>query len=346
MNPYENLPEKSFWKPSVASKSLFDITGLWDPAFNILPNHRIVTFGSCFAQHIGHALTARGFRWLSTEKPPRGLSAKHAKLFNYNVFSARTGNIYTASLLKQWASWALTDAPVPDEIWEQQGRFYDPFRPQIEPNGFASAEELRLSRAQTIAAFRESIKQAHVFVFTLGLTESWVNAQAGHEYPMCPGTVAGDFDAQRHLFKKQQFNDIFKSLSDAIEIMRESNKNLKFLLTVSPVPLTATNSGNHVVVATMESKSILRAVAGQMTTRWRHVDYFPSYEMINSPAFKGVFFEPNLRSVNPYGVNFVMNSFFDALTHKFGEFKPITPRFSRMNSDTVCEEALLEAFGQ
>jgi len=345
MNPYENLPEKSFWKPSVANKSLFDINGLWDPAFNILPNHRIVTFGSCFAQHIGKALSARGFRWLSTEPPPRSLSAKHAKLFNYNIFSARTGNIYTASLLKQWTSWALADAPVPTEVWEQQNRFYDPFRPQIEPNGFVSAEELQLSRAQTIASFRESIKQAHVFVFTLGLTESWVNAQAGYEYPMCPGTVAGDFDSQRHDFKKQQFSEIFKALSDAIEMMREANKNLKFLLTVSPVPLTATYSGNHVVVATMESKSVLRAVAGQMTTRWRHIDYFPSYEMINSPAFKGVFFEPNLRSVNPYGVSFVMNSFFDALTHKFGEVKATTPRSLRVDSDSVCEEALLEAFG-
>ena len=74
MNPYENLPEKAFWKPSVASKNMFDIDNLWEPKFEINAHRNIVTFGSCFAQHIGNALQARGFKWLSTELPPEGLS--------------------------------------------------------------------------------------------------------------------------------------------------------------------------------------------------------------------------------------------------------------------------------
>jgi hypothetical protein len=68
-------------------------------------------------------------------------------------------------------------------------------------------------------------------------------------------------------------------------------------------------TGKHVITATIESKSILRAVAGQVASHSKVVDYFPSYEIINSPVFKGMFFEPNLRNVNPHGVNIVMNSF-------------------------------------
>ena len=350
MNPYQNLPDSAFWKLAVANKSMFDIDNIWNPKSIILPKHNVVTFGSCFAQHIGNALIERDFAWTSTELPPPGLSKENCKKFNYNVFSCRTGNIYTASLLKQWVEWALDAVPVPTEYWEQDSRFYDPFRPAIEPNGFASVEEMQSSREKTIKCFNKAITEADYFVFTLGLTESWFNKQHGYEYPMCPGTVAGVFDENEHVFNNQQFTFIFKRLASAIEMMREVNKTLKIILTVSPVPLTATNSGKHVLLATMESKSILRAVAGQIIANRPNVDYFPSYELINSPPFRGAFFEPNQRSVNPYGVNFVMDSFFQSLGIKFdriakkaekkGKDKP-----SKNQNDVVCEEELLAAFG-
>lgn len=183
----------------------------------------------------------------------------------------------------------------------------------------------------------------------------------GYEYPMCPGTVAGTFDESKHEFVNQQFSSIYTNFSDAMALMRELNPNLKFILTVSPVPLTATVSGKHVVVATMVSKSILRAVADSLATNRGNVDYFPSYEIINSPVFKGAFFEPNQRSVNHYGVNFVMDNFFKCLVGKFGQSKPQTQEIIKDKSlenkkdstshgaefiDPTCDEELLEKFGR
>ena len=98
MNPYENLPSKAFWKLAVANRSMFDIKNIWDPKFHIKQDQNVVTFGSCFAQHIGNAMQSRGFQWLSTVLPPQGLNKKNSKIFNYNIFSARTVNIYTTSL--------------------------------------------------------------------------------------------------------------------------------------------------------------------------------------------------------------------------------------------------------
>lgn len=347
MNPYEKLPERSFWKLAVSSKSMFDIDGLWDPKFDIRPDQNVVTFGSCFAQHIGNALKARGFNWLITEPAPDGLNEISARSLNYNVFSARTGNIYTTSLLKQWVQWAVGKSAVPSEIWEQDSSFYDPFRPNIEPNGFVSEEEMKQSQAQAIVSFRESINKAHYFVFTLGLTESWRN-EDGYEYPMCPGTVAGEFNSEKHKFKNQQFQEILQNLKSAILMIRKENPAIKFILTVSPIPLTATMSNNHVLVATMESKSILRAVAGQLASSSPYIDYFPSFEIINSPIYRGIFFEPNQRNVNSHGVNFVMDVFFKCLKNKFGEHSTAMPKIeskSRSVND-VCEEELLEAFGR
>ena len=368
-NPYSTLPEAAFWKTAVGSRDPMTISGLWDPKFDIQAHKKVVTFGSCFAQHIGRALRARGFTWHITELPPPGMSEANQTAYSYNLFSCRTGNIYTTSLLKQWVDWALGDAAIPDEYWVSNGRYYDPFRPAIEPNGFESLEEMRASRDYAITAFRRAITETKFFVFTLGLTESWFNRAKGYEYPMCPGTAAGTFDPTQHEFRNQPFDVVRNNLYDALKKIRSVNKRMRAILTVSPVPLTATNSGRHVLMATTESKSILRAVAGQVRSGNPWIDYFPSYEIITAPVFGGRFFEANRRTVAKEGVDFVMSNFFADLEAKFGavaksesvlsriKSRLFTPKAANAqpanqsvfsdheDSDVICEEQLLEAFG-
>jgi len=344
-NPYLAVPPKGFWKQAVAERSLFDIDLDWDPKYAIRRNTPIATFGSCFAQHFGRALRQRGMHWFDGEPVNSQISDSLAMDYGYRTFSARTANIYTTSLLLQWTRWALELETPPDEVWTRGDRFVDPFRPRIEPEGFASVAELHRLRERTLEAFRDCIAKARVFVFTLGLTESWFDA-AGHEYPMCPGTAGGQFDPQHHQFRNQSFTEVRAALAQSISLIREVNPRMRFLLTVSPVPLTATMSGQHVVVATMESKSILRAVAGDIARDDPNVDYFPSYEIINSPAFRGVFFEPNMRSVNPHGVDIVMQTFFRALERKFGLRLDEETAYRPSAEDVKCEEAVLAAYGR
>ncbi|MCV3765512.1 GSCFA domain-containing protein [Rhizobium sp. TRM95796] len=347
MHPYKSLPDKAFWRPSVAELNAFEVNNLWSPKFKIKPDSKVATYGSCFAQHIGNALQDRGFNWFITEQPIVGLPPEFTKKYNYNIFTSRTGNIYTTSILKQWVSWASGEATPPDEYWEANGRIFDPFRPTVEPEGFESIEEMRMAREETIKRFKQSIVESDFFVFTLGLTESWVNIEGGYEYPLCPGTVQGEFDPAKHVFVNQDFPTVRNNLQNAILAMRSLNPRLRFILTVSPVPLTATASGEHVVLATMYSKSVLRAVAGLMEQTRRFIDYFPSYEIINSPVFKGAFFEPNMRSVSAYGVRFVMDTFFQSLKEKYGDLivEDVDAKAAQASADVVCEEELLGAFG-
>ncbi|MFC6196465.1 GSCFA domain-containing protein [Ponticaulis profundi] len=354
-HPYKSLEPRSFWAPAVGQRNMLDIDSLWKAPFAITKQKKIVTFGSCFAQHFSKALVARGFTWLDAEPAPGGTSPETAKSFNYGIFSARTANIYTTSLLLQWTEWALEEREAPKIYWEKSGRIIDPFRPTIEPDGFASVEEMLASRQQCIHAFKRAILESDIFVFTLGLTESWWDKDGGFEYPMCPGTVAGTFDPEKHVFQNQDYNFIKRSLTTAIRKMRAARENgPNILLTVSPVPLTATNSGNHVLVATMESKSILRAVAGSVEKTSKRVSYFPSYEIINSAPYRGTFFEPNMRSVNSHGVDHVMKTFFAGLPMrakkkrkaKLKDAPKVAPDIQQNNADDVaCEEELLAAFG-
>ena len=200
-NPYTEFGTEAFWRTAVAESSAFDIRGLWTPKFRVLPKHKILTAGSCFAQHFSRALVAKGYNWVDAEPGPPMLLEDSRRKFNYGVFSFRTGNIYTARALRQWVEWALEVEQPPEEVWEKDGRFYDPFRPAIEPNGFLSPEEVFASRHVTLAAIRNAVKSANFFVFTMGLTESWVNREHGYEYAMCPGTLAGSFDENLHIFK-------------------------------------------------------------------------------------------------------------------------------------------------
>ncbi len=317
-HPYEDLPEDRFWRTAVAERDALEIAGLWKPRHEIGRRTRIVTAGSCFAQHFAKALVARRYRWLDYEPGPAGLTAEQRKDYHYGTFSFRTGNIYTPRMLHQWLIWALTDSPVPDEVWEKDGRFFDPFRPGVEPGGFVSPEELYASRRETLAAIAAAVRGSHVFVFTMGLTEAWVNKASGVEYAVCPGTVAGRFDAEVHGFVNHGFAALMADMTAALRLMFRANRRLLVLLTVSPVPLTATASGSHVLTATSHSKSLLRAVASELVQAQSRADYFPSYEIITHPAYRGRFFAKNQRSVLAEGVEHVMEQFFRDQAAAFG----------------------------
>lgn len=352
IHPYSDLPAKAFWKTAVADREMLDISSVWAPKSSITEETRIATFGSCFAQHFGRELRSKKYHWLNGEKAPQHFAEEEKQLFNYERFSARTGNIYTTSLLRQWVSWAAGESVPPDEVWQDGDRFFDPFRPNIEPSGFESRDEVVRSRAVTINALQSVIKKANVFVFTLGLTESWLNEVDGFEYPLCPGTVAGTFDEAAHTFLAQDYEYSLRHLHEALATMRRINHKLNVLLTVSPVPLTATKTGQHVLVSTSASKAILRAVAETVSNRFEFVDYFPSYELINSPVFKGAFFEENLRSVTRNGVDFVMKTFFESLQSENSESRSETRGSAKIeaktlkagNDEIACDEELLSTY--
>ncbi|HEX8306124.1 MAG TPA: GSCFA domain-containing protein [Jatrophihabitans sp.] len=316
MNPYQSLPARSFWRTAVAEPEMLAIDDLWTPKFDLGQDDPILTAGSCFARHIGRTLLELGMNWRDAEPAPPGLTAAERAARQYGVFSFRTGNIYTAAMLRQWLGWA-TGAEVPgEESWVEDGRHFDPFRPSVEPAGYDSAEAMLAARRTTLAAIRAAVADASCLVFTLGLTEAWHDRRDGVVYPVCPGTVRGVFDPDRHEFRNHAFAQVQQDVLAAVDLARSVNPGLRVLLTVSPVGLTATATGEHALTANTYSKSVLRAVAGQLAQEHEQIDYFPAYEIITGVPFRGAFYEPNLRDVTPEGVEFVMRRFTAALSRQ------------------------------
>jgi hypothetical protein len=295
--------------PGLADPSLFDPVG--DVPFRISREDRIVTAGSCFAQHVSRHLARAGFRHHVTEAAHPVFDADLARRFSYGVFSARYGNVYTARQLLQLLQRAYGLFTPLASSWPQGegARVVDPFRPRIQPEGFLSGAELATDREVHLAAVRRAVEEVDVFVFTLGLTEAWEDPRDGAVFPLAPGVSGGTWRPEAARFRNFDEDETWEDLRDALALIRERNPAVRVILTVSPVSLAATFEPRHVVVSTAWSKACLRIAAERAARRIPGVMYFPSYEVITSPQARGRYWAENGRDVREEGVEHVMRLF-------------------------------------
>jgi hypothetical protein len=357
-NPYQRLPEFTRWSKAVGLPQPDRV----DPAaagfpFRIGTSDRVATGGSCFAQHIARHLSDSGFNYFVVE-PGHSMISHNLELlkkYNYGIYSARYGNIYTSRQLLQLFKRAYGTFAPTESAWRNRlGGFLDPFRPEIQPDGFTSERELLLEREQHLKAVRHMFENLDVFVFTLGLTEHWVCRDDGAVLPVCPGVNGGSFSDEKYEFQNLDVNEVLQDMEEFVNLLRGVNKNSKMVLTVSPVPLAATAENKHVLVSTTYSKSVLRVAAEMLSRHHENVGYFPSYEIVTGSFNRGQYFAKNLRDVVEDGVRHVMRLFLKHATfmqssemaHETASNLEDHQEFYRRMENvvqTVCEEALLDA---
>ena len=144
-NPYRELDDFCFWSRAMTAPAPGQIDPVVDPAMNakrIESSHKIATMGSCFAQHLSRIVEQAGFNYYVPEAAPEGMAAGVARARGYGVFSARYGNVYTVRQALQLFQRAFGSFHPQEAVWARGGRFVDAFRPQIEPDGFASVAEV------------------------------------------------------------------------------------------------------------------------------------------------------------------------------------------------------------
>ena len=308
--PYTDLPDSAFWRRSVAAPAAGEVDPVGPVPFQIRVSDQVMTAGSCFAQHIARYMRRCGLAPMVTEPAHPLLSPAQAEGWNYGTFTARYGNLYVARQLLQLLQRAYGRfTPVEDQWHTEDGSLLDPFRPQIQPGGFASLPEFTRDRQQHFAAVRRAFERCDVFVFTLGLTEAWISRQDGAVFALCPGTAGGSFDPDRHMFHNFSVTEILGDMNRFLAALRQVNPKVRVILTVSPVPLIASASGRPVLQATTYSKSVLRVAAETLMAQHQDLFYFPSYEIITGPQARGAYLAEDLRSVRESGVAHVMRLF-------------------------------------
>lgn len=309
-SPYSDLPQHCFWRHAVQGQAQEQFDPLVSTPFTISRTDQVATAGSCFAQHIARHLRSAGLHFLLTEAPHPLLSPQEAADYQYGTYTARYGNVYTTRQLLQLAQRAYGHFSPQEDLWLENGRFIDPFRPRIQPAGFASRAEYQADRTQHFAAVREAFETLDVFVFTLGLTEAWASVADGAVFPLCPGVTGGRFDAARHRLHNFSVGEVVDDALAFIDLLRTVNAQARIIFTVSPVPLAATACADqHVLTATTHSKAVLRVACSELVRQRSGVAYMPSYEIITGSPAQGQYFGPDLRSVNERGVAHVMRVF-------------------------------------
>jgi tetratricopeptide (TPR) repeat protein len=307
-HPYKSAPKSSFWSRAVSKD--------WDPSKVVCTDSqnrlirkgdKVVSAGSCFASNIISYLEQAGLTYLRTEELHPAFQDLEPEALGYGNFSAAYGNIYTARQLLQLLKRCCNMLSPAEDRWKIGDEIVDPLRPGLRYRA-RSDREFELLTAQHLRKTYTAFELADVFIFTLGLTEAWVSRLDGTVFPVCPGTIAGCFDPRRHEFKNFSVAEIIADLNEFVNLLQTIKPTARIILTVSPVPLVATATDNHVLSATVYSKAVLRVAAEEVSRSNPTVSYFPAFEIISGPQAPYEFFEQDRRTVNQAGVDAVMSA--------------------------------------
>lgn len=278
---------------------------------------RIFTMGSCFAIEIRNALTKRGFE-VFPKYDQIEIDASRQKVSSfpgtedipyYDTFTIRQefelafGNKHfelkdflkhTHRLTNHFATGGRTS-------WQ------DPHPKRV----MAADEESILDISQKIdACIADGIRQADIYIITLGLIETWRNPETGYHFCIPPyDDRRGGLDKVKNFeFYLSNYQENYENLKRVCALIQQNYPERRIVLTVSPVGLGRTQTDNDVVVATVEAKSILRAVTGQICREFSNVSYWPSYEL----ATRDDIFRDDGRHVREDSVAMIVDTFIDA----------------------------------
>lgn len=273
-----NAKDLRVWRNFIADP------GFYTPRKHLIgPGTKVFTMGSCFALEVRRALQRQGMAVY-----PDYYSVKYK--LGESQFSSFTEKCefqphYDTYVIKQEFETALglwpdrrgafiqySNTPTNKNLgWDTI--YQDPFRKIT----WARSPELLSGLVDQIdQTVTTGLREAEVIVLTLGLTEVWRSPTSGKyfcQFPRGPGLAK---------FRASKFQENYENVRATLDMLFARYPDKQVILSVSPVPLDSTFREMDVATANMESKSILRAVAGQICEEYTsNVTYFPSYEMAN-----------------------------------------------------------------
>lgn len=269
------------------------------PKFKLSTETTFFTIGSCFARNIEFYMTRKKIPFLSQVPLVDG---EHFKMGG----NPRAGyqNVYTPGAVLEASRLTLRDDPN-FGIAEVEGLHYDLLTHGLKGLEIDTAKEVRQGLIKTY----NNLEKSDVVIITLGFIEAWYHNPSKAWVNQSPADPKLRKIAEEFSFEVLNENETLAILEEAIENFHKINPNLKFIFTVSPVPLGSTFTQEHILVANQRSKSTLHCVAQHLWRKYDFVDYFPSYEIVSLSERKLAFEDDNIH-VKSEVVSKVMDCFF------------------------------------
>lgn len=270
-----------------------------ESSFRIGIGSSVFTIGSCFARNIEAALIARG-----VSVPTAHFSAAQDKVPGR---ANRVLNQYNPGTMLQCVE-DVMGKPTVGGIYpaNTRGEVVD----CLLATGGSAVSEARATerRSQVSRLYREGLAKSDTVVITLGLIETWIDREADIYLNETPPRKMIVDHPDRFEFRRLDVAECEGLVSRMVDLLiKDRPRNI--VLTVSPVPLQRTFSGDDAITANGYSKAVLRVVAELISNKFDMVDYVPSYETVTTAGFRG--YSPDNVHVRPVVVQRIVNNMLD-----------------------------------
>ncbi|KZL17489.1 GSCFA domain-containing protein [Pseudovibrio sp. WM33] len=241
-------------------------------SFTLEPGSTIFTVGSCFARYVEQRLLEEGFRLPARDlfRRPEFRELQYASINNFGA----------PSIYNEFA-WALD----PERSYDLDANICevgdDKYIDLHVLNTIRPAPlDVVVSRRTAITETYKTVCEAQTVIITLGLSEVWFDTLTSTYLNVGPLPRIMRQYPDRFQLHVLSYAEVLEHLCATIELLNNQARKPNILLTVSPVPLQATHRDMDVAVANTYSKSVLRAVAEELTCSFGNVFYYPSYESV------------------------------------------------------------------
>jgi len=250
-----------------------------NPSNSIGLNDRLITTGSCFADQLGGWLAQNKFNVLVN---PFGTS--------YNPISIHRS--LTDSLSSHLDETLFVHSQQ-DELWHH----YDFHSRWASQEKESLGDQLSKLQNQVLQFFKTS----SVLMITYGT--SWVYELKDHH---CIVSNCHKVPAKNFNKRLLSVEEITTSFSGLYKKLLEINSTIRIILTVSPV--------RHIkdtLVLNSVSKSILRMACHKLSTEFKNVEYFPSFEIMMDDLRDYRFYDRDKIHPNEEAVDYISMKFSD-----------------------------------
>ncbi len=261
------------------------------PKFRLSTEDTIFTMGSCFARNVEESLIRLGIRvsLADFDFPVEYFHPNYGRLDTW-IGTPMHGNMirsvlnkYTPLSMAIEFERLLRPEVFPDRakglIQVDEYRWFDPYIKNTRMMGWEDC----LNARRLVNSASSKVREATAVFVTLGYTETWLDSETGHVLNVGPPPLLIKKWPDRFRFYNATHADVLASLEQIHDLITTHIRaDMKFVVTVSPVPLGTTFTAMDVISANAYSKATLRSAVGEFCAGRDNVDYFPSYEMVTS----------------------------------------------------------------
>ncbi len=257
------------------------------PKFKLNKEDTVFTIGSCFARNVERYLELNDINLTLKDfhLPIKYYDSSHKHLRN-DLNNPKRRPFVVRTVLNKYSTLSMfhdLDRVLNDRVFDDYGllkvsteRWFNCNANHIE----TMCKDDAIKAQIILDNETRKIINSDVIIITLGLTEVWKYIPTGLAMNQQPDPALLKRYPSKFSFEKRDIFQTYKDIENIIKLVTNKKKGIKFILTVSPVPMGATFTNEDVIIANEYSKSTLLSCAKHIASKYDFVDYYPSYEMI------------------------------------------------------------------